>query len=113
MAHYQSFILSPARHPKPESGMAGIPLYLQIFGRPDTRRRVGERPADMMPLEVGDGLRIGGRVFDNRRRVSIRRLGVGPEAHWLLEAMPEGKDASQDRVAMAARTTWLREIGVG
>lgn len=93
--------------------MAAIPLYLQIFGKPDTRRRVGERPADMMPLAVGDSLKIGGRLFDNRRRVSIRKYGKGRDAYWLLEATSEGKDASQDRAALAARTAWLREIGVG
>lgn len=93
--------------------MAAIPLYMQIFGKPDTKRRVGERPADMMPLAVGDGLKIGGRLFDNRRRVSIRKVGKGRDAFWLLEAMPEGRDAVQDRTAAAARAAWLREVGVG
>lgn len=93
--------------------MGAIPLYLEIFGKPDTRRRVGERPADMMPLAVGDSLRIGGRLFDNRRRVSIRKMGKGKDAFWLLVAVGEGKDARQDRAAMRARSEWLQEIGVG
>ena len=114
MASRQSFITGAQRHRPQETALAVIPLYLELFGRPDVaRRRIGERPAKMSPMEVADGLRISMKLFDNRRRVSVVKIDHEGQPAWLLTAMPEGKNAADDRAAMAARTAWLQGIGLG
>lgn len=90
-----------------------IPFYLELFGRPDTRRRIGERPPTMSALDVGDRLKVGFKVFDNRRRVSIRKVTHEGSPAWLLVAMPEGQNALDTPAAAAERAAWLREVGMG
>jgi hypothetical protein len=104
----QSYIIGSQRHPPADPGRP-IPVYLEIFLRPASRRKVGERGEALSPLAVADSLRFDGKLFDNRRRVSVVKTAVNGEMAWVLTALPEGKDVRNDRAAAAARAKWLTE----
>lgn len=108
MGSRQSFIIGAQRHPPADTGRP-IPIFMEIFHTIGTRRLIGEAGEHQSALAVADGLKIDGRRFDNRRRVSVVKTVHMGKPCWLLTALPEGQDVRDNRVAANARARWLTQ----